>query len=251
MSPVLTLSTQGQASAAEPTWHADACCSTASNKGCINVCPFPPQGWLVLESASVFYEKARPYFPVIDLLKRYTHVEDGDEARTIRAKVTGQILTLDESLQNTIPPLLSLLAALPEGSPFLQLTSLSGDGAHHTRRSAARFPKSATASIGRSGLKRWGRHVAYTAHSGRLRCPKGIDDACFHQVDIGVSGGVISRCTTVAPSTPALTAIGRRGSSKAHTTMLAPTWRLACKPSILAPMSARLHRGSGLGCDGL
>jgi tetratricopeptide (TPR) repeat protein len=75
----------------------------------------------VLESASVSYGKATPYFPVIDLLKRYTHVEDGDDARTIRAKVTGQILTLDESLQDTIPPLLSLLDALPEDSPFLQL----------------------------------------------------------------------------------------------------------------------------------
>jgi tetratricopeptide (TPR) repeat protein len=79
------------------------------------------QGWLVLESASVSYGKATPYFPVIDLLKRYVHVEDGNDARTIRAKVTGHILTLDETLQETIPPLLSLLDALPEDSPFSQL----------------------------------------------------------------------------------------------------------------------------------
>ncbi len=37
------------------------------------------QGWLVLESASVSYGKATPYFPVIDLLKRYAHVEDRDD----------------------------------------------------------------------------------------------------------------------------------------------------------------------------
>jgi class 3 adenylate cyclase/tetratricopeptide (TPR) repeat protein len=79
------------------------------------------KGWLVLESASVSYGKATPYFPIIDLLKRYVHVEEGDESRTIRAKVTGQILTLDESLQETIPALLSLLDALSENSPFLQL----------------------------------------------------------------------------------------------------------------------------------
>jgi AAA ATPase domain len=42
-------------------------------------------GWMVLESASVSYGKATPYFPVVDLLKRYVHVEDGDEPRTIRA----------------------------------------------------------------------------------------------------------------------------------------------------------------------
>ena len=79
------------------------------------------QGWLVLESASVSYGKATPYFPVLDLLKRYTHVEDRDETRTIRAKVTGQVLTLDEALQETVPALLWLLDALPEDHPFLSL----------------------------------------------------------------------------------------------------------------------------------
>jgi class 3 adenylate cyclase/tetratricopeptide (TPR) repeat protein len=79
------------------------------------------QGWLVLESVSVSYGKATPYFPVIDLLKRYCHVEEGDEPRTIRAKVTGQVLTLDETLQDTIPALLSLLEVLPEDHLFRQL----------------------------------------------------------------------------------------------------------------------------------
>jgi tetratricopeptide (TPR) repeat protein len=79
------------------------------------------QGWTILESASVSYGKATPYFPVIDLLKRYAHIEDGDETRLMRAKLTGQVLTLDETLQATILPLLSLLDALPEDSPFVQL----------------------------------------------------------------------------------------------------------------------------------
>jgi predicted ATPase len=69
-------------------------------------------GWLVLESASVSYGKATPYFPVIDLLKRYSHIEDHDDTRTIRAKVTGQVLTLDPALQDAVPALLSLLDAL-------------------------------------------------------------------------------------------------------------------------------------------
>jgi class 3 adenylate cyclase/tetratricopeptide (TPR) repeat protein len=78
-------------------------------------------GWLVLESASVSYGKATPYFPVIDLLKRYSHVEERDDVRTIRAKVTGQVLTLDPALQDAVPALLSLLDALPADSPFLKL----------------------------------------------------------------------------------------------------------------------------------
>src|SRR4029453_5156969 len=79
------------------------------------------QGWLVLESASVSYGKATPYFPVIDLLKRYCHLENRDEPRTVRAKVTGHVLTLDEALQDTIPALLALLDVLPEDNPFLKL----------------------------------------------------------------------------------------------------------------------------------
>src|SRR5262245_54638554 len=66
-------------------------------------------GWSVLESASVSYGKATPYFPVIDLLRRYCHVEEHDDTSTIRAKVTGQLLTIDEALQDTVPALLSLL----------------------------------------------------------------------------------------------------------------------------------------------
>ena len=107
------------------------------------------QGWLVLESASVSYGKATPYFPVIDLLKRYCHVEDGDDARTIRAKVTGQVLTLDETLQDTLPALLALLDALPDDSPFLQPRSAAAPPAHARRpqaRAAARKPGAAAAA---------------------------------------------------------------------------------------------------------
>src|SRR5215475_220495 len=79
------------------------------------------QGWRVLESASVSYGKATPYFPVVELLKRYVHVEDAVEPRTVRARVAGQVLTLDETLQETIPALLWLLDVPPDDSPFRML----------------------------------------------------------------------------------------------------------------------------------
>src|SRR5262245_47413416 len=81
-------------------------------------------GWRVLESASVSYGKATPYFPIIDVLRRYCHIDDHDDTRTIRAKLTGQVVTLDPILQDTVPALLSLLDALPEDSPFLTLDPL-------------------------------------------------------------------------------------------------------------------------------
>jgi class 3 adenylate cyclase/tetratricopeptide (TPR) repeat protein len=79
------------------------------------------QGWRVLESASVSYGKATPYFPVLELLRHYCHVEEIDDTRTIRAKVTGQVLTLDETLQDVLPALLALLEVLPQESPLRHL----------------------------------------------------------------------------------------------------------------------------------
>jgi class 3 adenylate cyclase/tetratricopeptide (TPR) repeat protein len=67
------------------------------------------QGWLVLHAGSVSYGKATSYLPVIDLLKGYFCIEDRDEPRTAREKVTGKLLTLDRALESDLPALLSLL----------------------------------------------------------------------------------------------------------------------------------------------
>jgi hypothetical protein len=50
------------------------------------------RGWLVLENASVSYGKATPYFPLVDLLKRYTHVEDHDDTRFRQALALAEAL---------------------------------------------------------------------------------------------------------------------------------------------------------------
>jgi len=65
--------------------------------------------WLVLESSSVSYGKATAYLPIIDLLKSYFAIEDRDDVRKIREKVTGKLLTLDKSLEPTLPAFLALL----------------------------------------------------------------------------------------------------------------------------------------------
>jgi class 3 adenylate cyclase len=67
------------------------------------------QGWLVLESASVSYGKATSYLPVIHLLKGYFKIQDRDDLREIREKVTGKLLTLDRALEPMLPALLALL----------------------------------------------------------------------------------------------------------------------------------------------
>ncbi len=79
------------------------------------------QGWLVLESTSVSYGKATAYSPLVDLMKGYFKIAGRDDTRAVRAKVTGNVLTLDEALKDSIAPLLWLLDGLPEAHEFLGL----------------------------------------------------------------------------------------------------------------------------------
>jgi len=67
------------------------------------------QDWVILESSSVSYGKATTYLPVIDLLKAYFKVHERETHREIREKVTGKLLTLDRTLEPTLPALLALL----------------------------------------------------------------------------------------------------------------------------------------------
>ncbi len=77
------------------------------------------QGWLIVESGSVSYGKASAYLPVTDLLRAYFQIEAGDDARKIREKVVGRLLSLDRALEPALPPLLGLLD-VPVESPEWQ-----------------------------------------------------------------------------------------------------------------------------------
>src|SRR5262249_8288055 len=48
----------------------------------------------------------------------YFKIADRDDTRAIRARVTGTVLTLDEALKDSIPPLLWLLDVLPDDHEF-------------------------------------------------------------------------------------------------------------------------------------
>ena len=58
---------------------------------------------MVLESTSVSYGKATSYLPVIDLFKSYFKIQERDELREIREKVTGKLLALDRTLELALP----------------------------------------------------------------------------------------------------------------------------------------------------
>jgi tetratricopeptide (TPR) repeat protein len=82
------------------------------------------RAWLVLESSSVSYGTATTFLPVIDLMKAYFGIEDRDDARRVREKLTGKLLTLDEALRPALPALQSLLDLPVEDAAW---TSLDAD----------------------------------------------------------------------------------------------------------------------------
>jgi class 3 adenylate cyclase/tetratricopeptide (TPR) repeat protein len=66
-------------------------------------------GWLIRQAGSVSYGKATPYLPVVQLLHAYFEIEDRDDGRRIREKLTGKLLALDRALEPALPALLALL----------------------------------------------------------------------------------------------------------------------------------------------
>ena len=67
------------------------------------------QDCFVIASTSVSYGKAASYFPLIDLLRTYFRIEGRDDARLIREKVTGRLLSLDRALEPFLSAMLWLL----------------------------------------------------------------------------------------------------------------------------------------------
>jgi hypothetical protein len=78
-------------------------------------------GWMVLETFSVSHGKASAYLPVIELLWNYFKINSEDDARTRREKVTGCVLALERTLEDTLPYLFSLLGIVEGDDPLLQM----------------------------------------------------------------------------------------------------------------------------------
>jgi predicted ATPase len=76
---------------------------------------------LVLEAYSVSHGKATAYLPVIELLKSYFDIQSRDDERKRREKITGKVLNLDRSLEDTLPYLFALLGIEEQPSPLQQM----------------------------------------------------------------------------------------------------------------------------------
>ena len=71
-------------------------------------------GCMVLEAFSVSHGKAASFLPLIDLLWSYFKIAATDDERTRREKITGRVLALDRSLEDTLSYLYWLLGISDE-----------------------------------------------------------------------------------------------------------------------------------------
>jgi class 3 adenylate cyclase len=79
-------------------------------------------GWMVLETVSISHGKASAYLPVLDLLHGYFKIASGDDERTRREKVNGKVVTLDRTLEDTLPYLFSCSALSRAPTRWLRWT---------------------------------------------------------------------------------------------------------------------------------
>lgn len=72
------------------------------------------RGFRILHASAGPYGGGVSYLPVVELLKSHFRIDERDDVRSIRAKATGHLLTLDGIPKELLAPVLWLLDALSE-----------------------------------------------------------------------------------------------------------------------------------------
>ena len=81
-----------------------------------------PQGkYTYLEGRCLHYGSEMIYLPVIEILRSYFEIKEGDQEIVIKDKLKGKIEQLDQRLSVSIPPIQELLSVTVDDEKYLQL----------------------------------------------------------------------------------------------------------------------------------
>jgi len=81
-----------------------------------------PQGEFgYLEGRCIHFGGAMPYLPILDILRSYFEIEEGERETVIRKRVKEKIMRLDEKFQGTLPPIQDVLSLKAEDEAYLKL----------------------------------------------------------------------------------------------------------------------------------
>lgn len=77
--------------------------------------------WRVLVAGSVSSGQAGAWEPVVDLLRQYFEIDEGDDDRRIGEKILGRLLRLDEAFRSALPAFLNLFGLPSEDEAWVRL----------------------------------------------------------------------------------------------------------------------------------
>jgi len=81
----------------------------------------PQDDFTYLEGRCLHYGGSMPYLPIIDILRSYFEIKDGDREFIIKKKIMDKVLQLDERLECVLPPLQEILSLKVEDETYLKL----------------------------------------------------------------------------------------------------------------------------------
>lgn len=81
----------------------------------------PQDDLIYLEGRCIHFGGAMPYLPILDVLRSYFGIVEGERETIIRKRVAERVLKLDKKLVRTLPPLQDLLSLKVEDEGYLKL----------------------------------------------------------------------------------------------------------------------------------
>ena len=81
-----------------------------------------PEGqYIYLEGRCLHYGGVMPYLPILDILRSFFEIKEGEQEFSIKKKMSEKVLQLHEKLQSDLPPFHDLLSLKVEDEAYLNL----------------------------------------------------------------------------------------------------------------------------------
>ena len=81
----------------------------------------PQHVFTYLEGRCIHYGDSMAYLPILDTLRSYFEIKEGDGASVVTKKITDKVSKLDEDLKHNIPPLRELFSLEVDDEDFMNL----------------------------------------------------------------------------------------------------------------------------------
>ena len=82
---------------------------------------FPKEEYSYLEGQCIHYGSSMAYLPILDILRSYFAIKEGEREFLIKKKIKEKIFHLDEKLKSVLPPVEELLSLKVDDEPYLKL----------------------------------------------------------------------------------------------------------------------------------